>query len=88
MEASPLPGPQDGYVRLRLPKGVLLVLPRAQYRAGLKRGKAEQRGRRFAPNTQHAEVLYDPQAWSTKEGYYGPRYHSNNTHDGTEGTEI
>lgn len=78
MNAIRLKGSRDTYVRLRLPKGVLVVLPMDQYIAGLQRGKAERRAQRFqSQSLSHAEVVYEPQAWSTKAGYYGPRYGCN-----------
>jgi hypothetical protein len=67
-------GTVDGYIRLRLPRGVLLVLPVTQYVAGLRRGKAERRAQRFATHSHDTQVTYEPQAWTTKEGHYGPRY--------------
>jgi hypothetical protein len=67
--------PDDSCIRVRLPKGVLLVLTRHEFARALKRGKAERRAQRFHRITSHdPEDTYDPEAWITKEGYYGPRY--------------
>ena len=76
MDAKRLKGIGDGFVRLRLPKGLLLILPVDQYVAGLRHGKTERRAQRFANHNaeHHAEVAYEPQAWTTKAGHYGPRH--------------
>jgi len=67
MDAQRLPDAPDGLIRLRLPKGMLLVLTPQEWRAGLKRGKAERRAARFA-----GKGTTDPAAWITQSGLRGP----------------
>lgn len=66
MEATRPTGVQDGWIRLRLPGGVLLVLTVETYRQGLKRGKAERRAQRLAARLERqAQADLPGLAWIT-----------------------
>jgi hypothetical protein len=68
MQATRLKGGQDAFVRLRLPKGVLVVLTLDEYATALYRGKMERRAQRRALHAHQLSVQQEATAlaWITK----------------------